>query len=164
VQKMILLQLVALLSAITLFLYVYLWDARLNERLLQETQEYDRQRDRDNERRKKQDAHREKMRQEHQARMDRVHGVSGPHEVLGVTRNASQREISAAYLRMARKHHPDKNPGDPGAAQRFKEMQRAFDSLHSPAQRTSAPVPSGYGCYGTYDTRTGVNIIEHWGP
>ncbi|MBM4022017.1 MAG: molecular chaperone DnaJ [Planctomycetes bacterium] len=51
------------------------------------------------------------------------------YEVLGVGRRASSAEITAAYRKLAIRFHPDKNPGDAGAASRFKEAARAFEVL-----------------------------------
>ncbi|MPZ98718.1 MAG: DnaJ domain-containing protein [Dehalococcoidia bacterium] len=51
------------------------------------------------------------------------------YEVLGVTRSASQKEIRQAYRALARKFHPDVNPGDPEAEARFKEINRANEVL-----------------------------------
>lgn len=52
-----------------------------------------------------------------------------PYEILGVARNASQDEIKRAYRRLALKHHPDRNRGDTAAAQKFKEVQAAYEIL-----------------------------------
>ncbi len=57
------------------------------------------------------------------------------YEVLGVSRNATQDEIKRAYRRLARKYHPDVNPGDKEAEQRFKELQEAYDVLSDPEKR-----------------------------
>lgn len=54
---------------------------------------------------------------------------------LGVARSASQDEIRKAYRRLARKHHPDVNPGDKVAEERFKEISAAYDILSSPEKR-----------------------------
>jgi molecular chaperone DnaJ len=57
------------------------------------------------------------------------------YEVLGVARTASAEEIRKAYRQAALKHHPDRNAGDPGAAQRFKEATEAFQVLSDDEKR-----------------------------
>ena len=57
------------------------------------------------------------------------------YEVLGVPRTASQKEISTAFRKLARKHHPDLNAGDKQAEGRFKEVSEAYDVLHDPKKR-----------------------------
>jgi molecular chaperone DnaJ len=59
------------------------------------------------------------------------------YEVLGVTRTAGDEEIKKAYRKLAMKYHPDRNQGDKGAEEKFKEVQRAYDVL-SDAQKRSA--------------------------
>ncbi|MBN1903855.1 MAG: DnaJ domain-containing protein [Deltaproteobacteria bacterium] len=49
--------------------------------------------------------------------------------VLGVKESASEKVIKKAYRRLALKWHPDKNPGNPDAEMRFKEIQQAYDYL-----------------------------------
>ena len=57
------------------------------------------------------------------------------YSVLGVERGASAGEIKKAYRKLARKHHPDVNPGDAGAADRFKEINEAYEVLGDPEKR-----------------------------
>src|SRR6478609_784530 len=54
---------------------------------------------------------------------------------LGVAKTASQKEIKAAYRKLARKHHPDVNQGDKSAEGRFKEINEAYEVLGDPAKR-----------------------------
>jgi DnaJ-class molecular chaperone len=57
------------------------------------------------------------------------------YEVLGVAKNATPEQIKKAYRGLARKHHPDVNPGDKKAEGAFKEAQRAYDVLSEPEKR-----------------------------
>ena len=57
------------------------------------------------------------------------------YSVLGVPRAATDKEIRAAYRKLARKFHPDLNPGDKAAETRFKELQAAYDVLSDPEKR-----------------------------
>jgi len=58
-----------------------------------------------------------------------------PYEVLGVDRNASPDEIKKAYRAAAMNNHPDRNPGDKKAEERFKEAARAYEILGDPSRR-----------------------------
>ncbi len=72
------------------------------------------------------------------------------YDVLGVPRDATPEAIKKAYRTLARKHHPDVNPGDKKAEARFKETQAAYDVLSDPEKRAS------------YD-RFGHAAFEHMG-
>jgi molecular chaperone DnaJ len=72
------------------------------------------------------------------------------YEVLGLSREASQTEIKKAYRRLARDHHPDANPGDTGAEERFKELTEAYEVLSSPQARRA------YDTYGHQVPRSGT--------
>ncbi|NLJ33531.1 MAG: molecular chaperone DnaJ [Firmicutes bacterium] len=64
------------------------------------------------------------------------------YEVLGLSRDASQDDIKKAYRRLARKYHPDVNPEDPTAEDKFKEVKAAYDVLSDPQKR------AGYDQFG----------------
>lgn len=62
---------------------------------------------------------------------------------LGVAKNASQDEVKKAYRKLARQHHPDRNPGDKNAEARFKEISQAYDVLGDPDKRKQYDAGTG---------------------
>ncbi len=54
---------------------------------------------------------------------------------LGVAKTATDKEIKSAYRKLARKHHPDVNPGDKAAEGKFKEINEAYEVLGDPGKR-----------------------------
>ncbi|WP_137390903.1 DnaJ C-terminal domain-containing protein [Rhodoligotrophos defluvii] len=61
--------------------------------------------------------------------------AADPYKILGVARDASDKDIQKAYRALAKKHHPDLNPGDAEAEKRFKEISVAYDLLSDPEKR-----------------------------
>ena len=57
------------------------------------------------------------------------------YNILGVSRNATEKDIKAAFRRLARQHHPDVNPGDKSAEDKFKEINEAYEVLSDPDKR-----------------------------
>ena len=61
--------------------------------------------------------------------------IFDPYEILGIACDASPEEIQKAYRYLAQEHHPDHNPDDSSAVHRFREVQRAFETLSDPEKR-----------------------------
>lgn len=73
------------------------------------------------------------------------------YKTLGVSKNASEDEIKKAYRKLARQYHPDRNPGDQEAEEKFKEISAAHDVLSDPEKRKeydAGPAFGGFGGFG----------------
>jgi molecular chaperone DnaJ len=79
--------------------------------------------------------------------------IDDPYKVLGVSSNASDDEIKAAYRRLVKKYHPDLNPGNSAAAEKMKELNAAYDQIKNPqkyANQTENRQNQGYHNYQEY--------------
>ena len=74
--------------------------------------------------------------------------MTSPYEILGVAKTASQEEVKKAYRKLARAYHPDRNPGDAAAEERFKEIQGAYDILGDEAKRKRYDTGGNGGGFG----------------
>ena len=77
--------------------------------------------------------------------------IDDPYKVLGVSPDASDEEIKRAYRRLAKKYHPDLNPGDKEAARRMQEVNAAYEQIKNPEKASQAGGYSSGGYGGYYD-------------
>lgn len=82
--------------------------------------------------------------------------IADPYKVLGVSPNATDEEIKQAYRKLAKKYHPDLNPGDKEAARRMQEVNAAYEQIKNPEKTTQQGSSQGYGYdpFGGYGQRT----------
>src|SRR3974377_32576 len=91
------------------------------------------------------------------------------YETLGVERKATAKEIRTAFRKLSRKYHPDLNPGDKAAEEKFKQLQEAYDVLSDTKKRQiddqygfySQNVPAGD--YGLHPDEQGQNVNFDFG-
>ena len=88
--------------------------------------------------------------------------MGDPYSVLGVSQDASEEEIKAAYRRLAKKYHPDLNPDDAEAARKMNEINAAYEQIKNPGHTNAT---YGYGSQdgGTYDGGYGTGDQRNGG-
>ncbi len=80
--------------------------------------------------------------------------MNDPYKVLGLNQGATDDEVKKAYRRLAKKYHPDANPGDRVAEQKMKEINAAYDAIINKkayGNQNAYGNSAGYGSYGGYD-------------
>ena len=88
--------------------------------------------------------------------------MDDPYKILGVSPDASDEEIKKAYRRLAKKYHPDLNPGDETAARKMQEINDAYDRIKNPQKAQSSGNSGSYGGYGSYTGYGGYNPFGSW--
>ena len=71
--------------------------------------------------------------------------IDDPYKVLGVSRDASDEDIKRAYRHLAKKYHPDLNPGDQEAARKMQEVNAAYEQIKNPEKFQQQQSQQGYG-------------------
>lgn len=74
--------------------------------------------------------------------------VDNPYAVLGLSPNATDEEVKQAYRQLAKKYHPDRNPGDQEAARKMQEVNEAYDQIKNPEKYAGRQ--AGYNTYNSY--------------
>jgi molecular chaperone DnaJ len=87
------------------------------------------------------------------------------YKILGISESASPEEIKRAYRELAKKYHPDRNPGDKSAEEKFKEIAEAYGVLSDPQKRAQYDQMRKYGAgFGGFQTEGGwEEILRHFG-
>ena len=92
--------------------------------------------------------------------------IDDPYKVLGVSPDASDEEIKSAYRKLAKKYHPDLNPGDQAAAKKMQQIIAAYEQIKNPEKAQSSQRgysgQTGYGGYG-YDPFGGWQRQQSYG-
>src|SRR5690606_17473844 len=76
------------------------------------------------------------------------------YDILGISQTANDTEIKSAYRKLAKQYHPDHNPDDPVAEQKFKEIGEAYDVLKDPAKRAN------YDRFGSTDSHNNFHTQD----
>ena len=109
----------------------------------------------------------EQVTSEGEGRVAQAFDSADHYAVLGIERSATPDDVRAAYRRAARASHPDLNPGDASALERFKQVQLAYDVLIDPERRAQydapPPVPNAHRARRRMDPNEPVSLARELG-
>lgn len=90
--------------------------------------------------------------------------MDDPYKVLGLQQGASEDEVKSAYRRLAKKYHPDLNPGNEEAAKKMNEINAAYDRIKNPQSYTNTNTYEGYtnNPYGGTDAQYGYSSYDYF--
>ena len=71
--------------------------------------------------------------------------IEDPYKILGVSPQATDEEIKAAYRKLAKQYHPDRNPGDAEAAKKMQQINAAYEQIKNPEKAARNGGGQGYG-------------------
>ena len=86
--------------------------------------------------------------------------IKDPYEILGVSKAVGHDELQAAYRKLAKQYHPDRNIGDPDAESKFRDVQEAYDILSDTSQRSKYD-QYGFSAFGGQDQWNGFAHTMH---
>ena len=89
--------------------------------------------------------------------------ITDPYKILGVSPNATDEEVTKAYRKLAKKYHPDLNPGDEAAAQKMSEINAAYDMIKNKESGGYARPSGGYSSGGYTSGGTGAGGYTYTG-
>lgn len=88
--------------------------------------------------------------------------IDDPYKVLGLERGASDEEVKKAYRRLAKKYHPDANPGDEAAARKMQEINAAYEQIKNPQSNAESGGSYGGDRYGGYGSDPFGDVFRQW--
>ena len=79
--------------------------------------------------------------------------IDDPYKILGISRDATDEQIKQAYRQLAKKYHPDRNPGDAEAAKKMQQINAAYEQIKNPEKAQPGAGYGGYDPFGGYQQR-----------
>lgn len=88
--------------------------------------------------------------------------MGDPYKVLGVSPDATDEQIKQAYRKLAKKYHPDLNPGDEEAAEKMQQINAAYEQIKNPEKAAQSSGYGGYDPYGSYGRQSYSDEVDQY--